>query len=140
MHALGLALNLDRVAGLQLRLQLGDDLADVPRNAAEIAALHAGVDVEYRLDIGLVQIGRHAVALQRRHVAQEARYRRSVAGYRAINWSVRELAQRAHQTLRRLDRDEIGNPGFRVGPEIRRDLFRGTEAGVEVTGNGLHAK
>jgi hypothetical protein len=36
--------------------QLGGDLADVTCNAAEIAALHAGIDVEHRLDVGLVKI------------------------------------------------------------------------------------
>src|SRR6266446_3737547 len=44
-HALDLPENLDRVAGLELLLQLGDDLADVVRDAAEIATLHAGIDV-----------------------------------------------------------------------------------------------
>jgi hypothetical protein len=34
--------------------------------------LHAGIDIVLRLDIGLVQIGRNAVALHRRHVAQES--------------------------------------------------------------------
>lgn len=99
VHALDLALNLDRVAGLQLLLQLGDDLADVPRNAAKIAALHAGVDVQYRLNIGLVQIGRHAAALQRRHVAQEARDRRPLAASAVdtgvLSSSLSELTRRS---------------------------------------------
>ena len=135
MHALDLAENLDRVAGLQLLLQLGDDLVDVVRNAAEIATLHAGVDVVDRLDVGLVQIGRNALALKRRHVAQQPRYRRAVGGDLGGHRRVAELAERAHQMLRRLDRDVVGNPVCRIGPEIGRDLFRGAEADVEVIGD-----
>jgi hypothetical protein len=95
-RSLDLAENLDRVAGLELFLQLGDDLADVIRNAAEIAALGAGVDVVDRLDVGLVQIGRNAVAAKRGHVAQEAGYQRAVGsdlgGYRGVA----EVAERTH--------------------------------------------
>src|SRR4029077_10443633 len=139
-HALDLSENPDRVAGLELLLQLGDDLADVTRNAAEIAALHAGIDVVHRLNIGLVQIGWNAVALERRHVAQQPRYRRAVGGERGRYWRVANLVERAHRALRRLDRDIIGNAGNRVGPEIRRDLLRGAEADVDVIGDGLRVE
>ena len=62
VHALDLADHLDGVAGLELLLQIGHDLADVVGDAAEIAALHAGIDFVDRLDVGLVGVGRHAVA------------------------------------------------------------------------------
>ena len=44
-------------------------------DAAEIAALNAGIDLVDRLDVGLVGVGRHAVALERRDVAEQARHR-----------------------------------------------------------------
>ena len=52
VHALDLSDHLNRIAGLELLLQLGRDLVDVGRDAAEIAALHAGIDVKDRLDVG----------------------------------------------------------------------------------------
>ena len=54
VHALDLADDLDRVAGRELLLQLRHDLVDVAGDAAEIAALHAGIDLVDRLDVGLV--------------------------------------------------------------------------------------
>ena len=42
--------------------------------------------------------------------------------------------------LRRLDRDVVGNPGCRIGPEIGRDLLRGAEAGVDIVGDGLRVE
>ena len=42
--------------------------------------------------------------------------------------------------LRRLDRDVVGNPGCRIGPEIGRDLFRGAEADVDIIGDGLRVE
>jgi len=70
-------------------------------------------------------------------IAQQTRYRRAIGGERGRHRGVAELAQRAHQTLRRLDRDVVGNPGFRVGPEIGRELFRGAEAGIDIIGDSL---
>ena len=81
VHALDLADDLDRVAGRKLLLQVGDDLADVVGDAAEIAALHAGIDLVDRLDVGLVGVGRHAVAREGRHIAEQSRYR--CAGWRS---------------------------------------------------------
>ena len=71
---LDLAGNLDEISGLELRLQLGDDLVDIGRHAAEVAVLHAGIDVVDRLDIGLVGIGGQAAARQRHHVGQQPRH------------------------------------------------------------------
>src|SRR4029077_2577598 len=139
-HALDLSENPDRVAGLELLLQLGDDLADVTRNAAEIAALHAGIDVVHRLNIGLVQIGWNALALECRHIAQQPRYRRAVGGERGRYWRVANLVERAHQAFRSLDRDVIGNPGDGIGPEVGRDLLRRAQADIEVIGDSLRAE
>src|SRR5271165_3115816 len=158
VHALDLAENLNRVARLELLLQLRDDLIDVVGDAAQIAVPHTGIDVVDRLDIGLVEIGGNAVALQRRHVAEEPRYvgngltlqHRRVAqepGYRRTGGSdrgghrgVAELAERAHLMLGRLDRDVIGNSVRWVGPEIRRYLLRRTEADVEIVGDSLRVE
>src|SRR5580704_3259386 len=123
-HALDLPEDLDHVAGLELLLQLADDLADVARNAAEIAALHVGIDVVHRLDIGLVQIGRNAVALQSRYIAQQPRYRWAVGSERSRYRRVTKLAERTHLVLRGLHCDVVGNPGCQIGPEIRRNLLR----------------
>ena len=60
VHALDLSDHLNRIAGLELLLQLGDDLVDVGCDAAEIAALHAGIDLIDRLDVGLVGVGRRS--------------------------------------------------------------------------------
>src|SRR5262249_17408315 len=54
MHALDLAANLDRIARLELFFQLRDDFADLFGDAAEIAALYAGVDVVSRLNVRLI--------------------------------------------------------------------------------------
>src|SRR4029077_11603428 len=115
-------------------------LVDVAGNAAEIAALHAGIDVKHWLNIGLVQIGRNALALERRHVAQKPRYWRAVGGERGRYRRVANVVERAHQALRRLDRNVIGNPGDRVGPEIGRDLLGRAEAGIDIIGDGLCAE
>ncbi len=121
---MNLADDLDGVSGLQLLLNLRDDLVDIFRNAAEITVLHAGIDVIHRLNVGLVQIGRNAVALERRHVAQEARDRRPGRGDRGRDRGIADVAERTHQMLRRLHRDVIGDPTDRIGPEIGYDLFR----------------
>ena len=78
VHALDLADHLDGVAGLELLLQIVDDLADLAGDAAEIAVLDARIDFIDRLNIGLVGVGRHAAALERRDVAEQARHRTSV--------------------------------------------------------------
>jgi hypothetical protein len=65
-----LAENLNRIAGLQLLLESSDDLVDVARNAAEIAALRAGVDLVHRLNI-VFSIA--AVYPHRRHLAAKVR-------------------------------------------------------------------
>jgi hypothetical protein len=95
-HALDLPENLDRVAGLELLLQPSDNRSDVARNAAEIATLNAGIYVIDRLDIGLVQVGRDGLALQRRHVAQESRYRWAIGGECGGYRRIAEFVERAH--------------------------------------------
>ena len=65
--------------GVSCVLQLGDDLVDLVGDAAEIAALNAGIDLVDRLDVGLVGVGRHAAALERRDVAEQARHRVAAA-------------------------------------------------------------
>ena len=111
--------------GFSSSLESGDDLADVIRNAAEIATLRAGVHIVRRLDITPVQIA--SEGFSRRNVAtllNESRYRRDVGGDLHGHRGVAELAKRAQQMLSRLDRDVVRNPGHRIGPEIGRDLFR----------------
>src|SRR5262245_51913648 len=137
MHALDLAANLDRIARLELFLQLRDDLVDLAGDAAEIAALDAGVDVVSRLNVRLVQIGRDAVAAELGDVAQQSRHRRAGGRSFGRNRRVAQLAERAHLMLRRLDGDVIRNSRCRIGPEVRRDLRGGAEAYIEVVGDTL---
>src|SRR6476620_7620294 len=137
MHALDLAANLDRIARLELFLQLRDDPVDLTGDAAEIAALHAGVDVVRRLNVRLVQIGRHAVAAEPGDVAQQSGHRRTRRRYFGRNRRVAEFAERAHLMLRRLDGDVVRNSRCRIGPEVRRDLRGGAQAYIEVVGDTL---
>jgi hypothetical protein len=102
--------------------------------------LGAGIDVVDRLDVGLVQIGRYTVALERGHVAQEPRYRRAIGGERSRYRDVADFVEGADLTLRCLDRDEVRNPSCRIGPEIGRDLFRGAEGGIDIVGDGLRVE
>ena len=60
------------IARRELLLQLGDDLVDLGGDAAEIAALDAGIDLVDRLDVGLIAVGRQAVALEGGDVAEQA--------------------------------------------------------------------
>src|SRR2546425_4076700 len=140
MHALDLAANLDRIARLELFLQFCDDLADLFGDAAEIAVLHAGVDVVSRLDVRLIQIGRDAVAGELGDVAQEPRHRRTCGGDFGRNRRVADFAERAHLMLRRLDRNVIGNSRCRIGPEVRRHLRGRAQAYIDVIGDALRVQ
>src|SRR6185295_1201839 len=53
VHALDLTSDLDEVAGLKLRLVLGDDLADGVGDTAKVRILNVGIDVVDGLDVGL---------------------------------------------------------------------------------------
>ncbi len=75
IHALDLADDLDRVAGRELLPEVGHHGADVLGDAAEVAALDAGIDLVDRLDVRLVGVGRHVLALERGDVAQQAGHR-----------------------------------------------------------------
>src|SRR5438445_736399 len=61
----------DRVTGWQLGSELGRDLLDGGGDAAEVAVLHVGVDVEDRLDVRVADDGRHLVPLERGEIAEE---------------------------------------------------------------------
>src|SRR5262249_46208559 len=74
VHALDLTDHLDRVAGLELLLHVDDDLVDLAGDAAEIEALSTGIDLVYRLHIGLVSVGGYATALEGRDVAEQIRH------------------------------------------------------------------
>ncbi len=93
--------------------------------------MHARIHLVDRLDIGLIGVGRDAVALERRHVAEEPG-NGHVGGDRRGHRGVAEIAQRADAALGGLHREIIGNAGGRVGPEIRRDLLRRAEADVDI--------
>ena len=118
-------------------MQVGHDLIDVFGHAAEIAALHARIDLVYGLNVRLIGIGRYAVAGQCCHVAEQPRYRSSGGGDCGGDRRIGDFAERAHQVLRRLDRNVIGNSRCRIGPEIGRDLLGGAQADVDVIGDAL---
>ncbi len=90
-------------------MQVGDDLADRVGHAAEIAALHAGIDLVCGLNVGLIGIGRYAVAGKRCHVAEQPRDRRPRGGDCGGDRRIGELAERVYQGLWRLHRNVIGN-------------------------------
>ena len=138
VHALDLADHLDGVARLQLLLQVGHDLVDLAGDAAEIAALHAGIDLVDRLDVGLVGVGRHAVALERRDVAEQAGHRPAAAPTAAVETGVlpRSFSER-DLALGRLHREIVGNARCRIGPEIGRHLLRRAQADIDVVGDGV---
>lgn len=61
----------------------------------EIAALHAGIDIKDRLDVGLAGVGGYRVPFERRHIAEHARNRlaadRQRGGNRVFSSAFREL-------------------------------------------------
>ena len=66
--------------GASCFLKSVDDLVDIGGDAAEIAALSAGIDLVDRLDVGLVGAARHRVAGEGRDIAELARNRRVAGG------------------------------------------------------------
>ena len=95
--------------GFKLLLQVGHDLVDCRGDAAEVAALQAGIDLVDRLDVRLVGVGGHAAPFQGRHVAEQAGHRPVAARQRSGNRRVVEIVQRAHVALGCLHRDVVGN-------------------------------
>src|ERR1700758_4150751 len=102
------------MAGLELLLEFRDDFADFVGDTAEIAALNASINVVYRLNVCLVQIGRYAVAMKCGYVAYEPRDWRTDVPHRTggcdrgRHRSVAQLVKRAHEVLRRLHRKVVG--------------------------------
>ena len=119
--------------GLELFPEIGGDLVDAAGDAAEIAALGAGIDLVHRLDIGLVGAARHRIAGKGRDILQFPRHRlRCRRGGSGIDRRIADVAHRADQVLRRLHRNVVGNAVLRVGPEIGLDLLGGTESRADV--------
>ena len=127
--------HLDRVAGRELLLQPGDDLVDLARDAAEIAALEIGVDLVDRLNVRLVGVGRQRSAGEGRHIAEQARHRISLRREGGADRRIGQRIERGHLRLRGLNRQVIGYPLRRIGPEIRGYLLGRAQADVEVGGD-----
>src|SRR6202158_4931896 len=123
------------MAGFQFLLQLRRDLVDVGCDTAEIAALHAGIDVKNRLDIGLVGGGGHLVPFERRHIAEHARHGLTAHRQRGGNRRVSKRIQRVDFVLRRLHGQIIRNSRSRIGPEVWRYLLRRAETDIDVGGH-----
>ncbi len=124
VHAVDLADHFDAIARRELLLLLRDDAVYVAGHGAEIAALSVGEDLVDGLYVGLVQVCRGGVALERRDIAQQRGHRATASGRKGADRRVPELIQRALQMLRRLHRQIIGYPSGGISPEIRRDLLR----------------
>ena len=75
LHALHLPLHGDRIARRERLLILRDDLVDLGGDGAEVAALHVGVDIVDRLNVGVGDDLRRGAPAQRRHVAEQRRLR-----------------------------------------------------------------
>ena len=127
--------HLNCIARLQILLHLCRDLADIGCYATEVAALHAGIDLENRLDVGLVGIGRDPLPLEGRDIAEHAWNRLAAHGDRGGNRRVCERIQRVDFVFRRLHSQIIRNPGGRIGPEVGRNLLRRTQADIDVGGH-----
>ena len=121
-------------------MKVGDDLADVVGNAAEIAVLNTCINLVDRLDVGLISVGRKAVAPECSHIAEEPWYGITGRGRCRGDRRVAEIVQRAHSVFRRLDRQVIRNSGRRIRPEIGRDLLGRAQAYIEAAGDGVGIK
>ena len=142
VHALDLADHLDGVSRFELLLQIRHDAADLVGDTAEIAVLHARIDLIDRLNIGLIGVGRYAAAPEGRHVAEQARHRDvgQGCGYPGRDRRVAEIVERADLVLGRLHREIIRNSRFGIGPEIGRHLLRRAQADIDVGGDGVRVE
>ena len=111
-------------------------------DTAEIAVLHARIDLIDRLNVGLIGIGRHAAAPEGRDVAEQARHRDvgQRRGDPGRDGRIAQIIERTDLVLRRLHREIIRNPRFRIGPEIRRHLLRRAQADIDVGGDGVRVQ
>jgi hypothetical protein len=78
VHAFNLAAHVDRVPGWKFGAKLVYDFCDLIGDATEIRALHIGINVEYRLHIGVADVRWCFIALERDQIAQQLRMRRIV--------------------------------------------------------------
>ena len=119
VHGLDLAEH-DHVGGLR-RLVRGviDDLLHVGRDAAEIAPLRGGVNLNHRLDVVVGVDRRHRHALDVGDGAENLRL--------CSNRGDRQILQRIeriHLILRRLHHDRVVHAVVRIEPESRLHLAR----------------
>src|SRR5207247_10553093 len=115
VHALDLAAHGDRVTGRQLGSELGRDLLDGGGDAAKVAVLHVGIDVEDRLHVRVADGGRNLPALEGGQVAEELGRARGARGDRRVH----ERVDGVDPALGRLDGNEVVDAAAGIGPVVR---------------------
>ena len=99
-------------------------LHDVRRNPAQIAPLRAGIHIDDRLHVVMVD---HGGTRHRRELRQIAEHLRGL-GTRGVHRRVHQVLQRRHAVLRRLYGDGIGNAVLWIQPEIGGRLEASAQA------------
>ena len=115
VHALHLAAHGDPVAGRQLRAVLGHDLLHLGGHAAEVAALHVGVDVEDGLHVGVADDRGHLAPLEGGQIAEQLR----LAGRAGRDGRVHQRVDGVDAALGRLHGDDIVDAAAGIGPVVR---------------------
>ena len=103
---------------------VGRDSLHITGDAAEIAALHAGVDVNHGPDVIVADDAGSLTAGHAGKVLEKLRRRRG----RRVDRYVVHCIDRVDLVLRSLHRNVVGNAILRVEPEVRRGLEAGARA------------
>ena len=118
LHRIHFAAQRDGGADGQRLTLVGDDLADIAGDAAQIALVDIRVDIERRLNVVVVDDDRRLVAPERGQVAKQLRRVAVGRGDRRP----RKLRQRADALDRRLRNNLVVDAVQRIQPLVRRRL------------------
>src|SRR4029077_5952991 len=131
VHALHLTADDDRAGFANLPFVLFDNLVDLARDGAEVGALDAGVNVEERLHVIVVERQRGDRPRKIGQVAQQLRRRLPRDG----DGSAMQLVEGVHPVLLRLDHDLVAHAVFVVEPEIGRRRSAAGQRDQQVVGD-----